>query len=122
MPSTTTYNFGDIILIAFPHTDLQGVFKKPAVVLYDSGDQDILVARVTSQAYAAAADYKVIEWKKCGLLTESYIRAGKQVTLEKQYIVKKLGALSISEIQNLKTILKRILLDGYLLDSGNHNL
>jgi hypothetical protein len=32
----TDYNFGDIILIGFPHSDLQGVSKRPAIVLYDS--------------------------------------------------------------------------------------
>jgi mRNA interferase MazF len=37
-----TYNLGDIVLIGFPHTDLQGVSKRPAIVLYDSGDQDVL--------------------------------------------------------------------------------
>lgn len=47
----TTYNFGDIVLIGFPHTDLQGVSKRPTIVLYDSGDQDVLVARVTTQEY-----------------------------------------------------------------------
>ena len=41
-----TYKFGDIVLIGFPHTDLQGISKRPAVVLYDSGDQDVLVARL----------------------------------------------------------------------------
>jgi len=39
----TTYNFGDIVLIGFPHTDLQGISKRPAVVLYDSGDRDVPV-------------------------------------------------------------------------------
>ena len=63
-----SYNFGDIVLLGFPHTDLKGVSKRPAVVLYDSGDQDIPVARVTTQPYSAEADYRVIEWKKCGLL------------------------------------------------------
>jgi mRNA interferase MazF len=43
-----TYNFGDIVLIGFPHTDLQGVSKRPAIVLFDSGDQDVLVARCKS--------------------------------------------------------------------------
>jgi mRNA interferase MazF len=105
----TTYNFGDIILIGFPHTDLRGVSKRPGVVLYDSGDQDILVARITTQAYSTEADYKVIEWKKCGLLTEPYIRTGKQATLEKQYIVRRLGALSVIENENLKAILRQIL-------------
>ncbi len=31
--------------------------------------------------------------KECGLLTESYIRLGKQATIEKIYIIRKLGAL-----------------------------
>jgi len=41
MPYMTTYNFGDVILIGFPHTDLQGISKRPALVLYDAGDQDV---------------------------------------------------------------------------------
>jgi mRNA interferase MazF len=55
------YNFGDIVLIGFPHTDLQGVSKRPAIVLYDSGDQDVLVARVTTQEYRTEADYEIRE-------------------------------------------------------------
>jgi mRNA interferase MazF len=104
----TTYRFGDIILIAFPHTDLQEVSKRPAIVLYDSGDQDVLVARVTTQEYRSEEDYKIGEWKKCGLLGESYIRLGKQVTIGKRLILRKLGALETTEIDVLKSILKRM--------------
>ena len=32
----TTYKFGDIVLIGFPHTDFQGMSKRPSVVLYAS--------------------------------------------------------------------------------------
>jgi len=74
----TTYDFGDIVLIGFPLTDMQGVFKRPALVLYDAGDLDVLVARITTQKYSSEADYKIIEWKKGGLLAESFIRLGKQ--------------------------------------------
>ena len=105
----TTYKFGDIVLIGFPHTDLQGMSKRPSVVLYDSGDQDVLVARITTQQYTTEADYKVADWKKCGLLAESYIRLGKQATIEKQYILKRLGTLASPEIRNLKSVLKQIL-------------
>jgi hypothetical protein len=45
----TIYKFGDIVLIGFPHTDLQGISKRPAIVLYDSGDQDVLLARIITQ-------------------------------------------------------------------------
>ena len=57
----TAYNFGDVVLICFPHSDLQGVSKRPALVLYDSGDQDVLVSRITTQEYTTEADYKVIK-------------------------------------------------------------
>jgi mRNA interferase MazF len=54
----TSYNFGDIVLIGFPHTDLQGISKRPAIVLYDSGDQDVLLARITTQEYTTETDYE----------------------------------------------------------------
>jgi mRNA interferase MazF len=74
----TSYKSGDIVLIEFPHTDLQGISKRPAIVLYDSGDQDILLARVTTQEYTTETDYKILDWQKSGLLAESYIRLSKQ--------------------------------------------
>jgi len=67
----TSYNFGDIVLIGFPHTDLQGISKRPAIVLYDSGDQDVLLARITTQKYTTEIDYKILDWQKSGLLAES---------------------------------------------------
>lgn len=82
--------------------------KRPAFVLYDSGDQDILVARVTTQQYLTKADYKILNWEESGLLAESYIRLDKQATIEKQYIIKNLGKLESSEIENVKVILRKI--------------
>ncbi len=84
----TSYSFGDIVLIGFPHTDLQGISKRPAIVLYDSDDQDVLLARITTQEYITVTDYKILDWQKGGLLAESYVRLGKQATIEKRYIVK----------------------------------
>jgi mRNA interferase MazF len=104
----TTYKFGDIVLVGFPHTDLQGVSKRPAIVLHDSGDQDVLVARVTTQEYRNEGDYNIRDWSKCGLLGESYIRLGKQATIEKRFIIRKLGTLEAKDIEVLKSILKRM--------------
>ena len=104
----TTYKFGDIVLVGFPHTDLQGVSKRPAIVLHDSGDQDVLVARVTTQEYRNEGGYNIRDWSKCGLLGESYIRLGKQATIEKRFIIRKLGTLEAKDIEVLKSILKRM--------------
>lgn len=104
----TDYNFGDIILVEFPHTDLQQTSKRPALILYDSDDQDVLVARITTQQHSTETDYKILNWTKSGLLAESYIRLGKQATIEKQYIIKRLGNLEISEKENIKSTLRKI--------------
>jgi mRNA interferase MazF len=87
----TPYRFGDIVLIGFPYIDLRGVSKRPAIVLYDSGDQDILVARVTTQEYMSKGDYKILDWEKGGLLVESYVRLSKQATIDKRYIKIRIG-------------------------------
>jgi len=104
----TSYNFGDIVLIGFPHTDLQGISKRPAIVLYDSGDQDVLLARITTQEYTTETDYKILDWPKSGLLAESYIRLGRQATIEKRFIIRKLGTLEAKDTEVLKSILKRM--------------
>ena len=101
-----TYSFGNIVLIGFPYTDMKGISKRPALILFDSGDQDILVSRVTTQKYITETDYKIIRWKESGLLAESYVRLCKQATIEKQYIVRLLGKLSDSEIEATRSILR----------------
>ena len=68
------YSFGDVILVGFPHTDYSKVSKRPALVIYDGEDQDILLARITSQQYFSEADYSLTDWQKGGLITESYVR------------------------------------------------
>ena len=108
MLSMTVYKLGDIVLIGFPHTDFRNISKRPAIVLYDSGDQDVLVARITSQVYTTETDYKIRNWKECGLIKDSYIRLGKQATIEKAYVVKQLGILDDLEIEKLQAILKII--------------
>jgi len=99
---TPSYKFGHVILVGFPHTDLRNLSKRPAVILYDSGDKDVLVARITTQQYTTESDYKIQKWKESGLITESYIRLGKLATIEKAYIVKLLGKLSDSETEQIK--------------------
>jgi hypothetical protein len=60
-----------------------------------------LFVKVSPPSYSTEADYRVIEWEKCGLLAESFIRLVKQATVEKLYIVRKLGTLPVTELENV---------------------
>lgn len=50
------YQFGDVVLIAFPFTDLSETKKRPALVVLDADDNDVLVARINSRRVGSDKD------------------------------------------------------------------
>lgn len=85
MPSTTvttSYQKGDLLLIDFPFATGTRSKTRPAMVMLDAGDSDVVVARVTSQNARTADDVPLSEWKGAGLLNASVVRLNKLVTLE----------------------------------------
>ena len=54
MPPTTSYSFGDIILVPFPFTDQSATKRRPAVVIssakYHGERPDLIIMAVTSQS------------------------------------------------------------------------
>jgi mRNA interferase MazF len=57
----------------------------------DTGDNDLIVCRITRRIYTTAYDVNVSNWKSSGLLLPSIIRVHKIATLDKILIDKKLG-------------------------------
>ena len=102
----TTYDFGTIVLLNFPHTNLQQSAKRPALVVFDEGDDDIVVARITSQPQTGMHDFEIANWRQVGLLFPSWARAGKLATLEKTTIQRVIGKLAPNECATIKNILQ----------------
>ncbi len=94
-----TYSIGDVLLIDFPYADTRGVKKRPALLVFDAGDADVIVARVTGQLYNSPYDVKVGNWRRAGLRMESIVRLHKLATLEKAIIDKSLGRLEPGDLQ-----------------------
>jgi mRNA interferase MazF len=83
----TTYRPGDVVLLAFPFTDGIRQKQRPALVLLDTGDPDIVVARITSQPYTTAFDVALSDQAEAGLLLPSVVRLHKLATLEKGQLI-----------------------------------
>ncbi len=89
-----TYQPGDIVLLSFPFGDATGSRRRPALVLLDTGDNDIVVARVTSQLARDQFDVQLEDWSSAGLLLPSIVRLHKLATLEKRLVETRLGRLA----------------------------
>ena len=76
--------FGDIVLLQFPFSDTQSVKRRPALVIWDSPDDDVLVCRITSHAYHTEMDVVIENWETIGLLAPSVVRIHKIACLEKK--------------------------------------
>ncbi len=98
MPPTTSYSFGDIVLVSFPFTDQSAAKQRPAVVVsieaYHRTRRDLIITAVTSQMRPTpgVGDVPVKDWQDAGLLKPSAIKAV-IATVEHALVIKRLGRL-----------------------------
>ena len=101
----TSYQKGDLLLVTFPFADVGQSKRRPAMVVADTGDSDVLLARVTTQSSRDVFDVELVEWKAAGLLAPSVVRLHKLATINKSLVGKRLGTLAASDRKNVATIL-----------------
>jgi mRNA interferase MazF len=95
------YKPADVLLLSFPFSDTATSKRRPALVLLDTGDDDIVVARITSQAPQTKFDLQIREWQSAGLMLPSVVRIHKLATLQKSLIQRQLGNLTTTDWENI---------------------
>lgn len=111
MPNTTGYEFGDVVLVAFPFTNQLGSKQRPAVVIsspaYKQSKPDVILMAITSQVKAKLAfvETPIEHWQTAGLLKFSIIKPV-MFTVESSLIRKGLGRLSEVDSGQLRQVLK----------------
>lgn len=96
------YEFGDIVLIAFPFTDHVGQKQRPAVVVsspdYNSRRPDLIAMAITSQLRGERefAEVMIDGWKEAGLLKRSAIKPV-IFTVEQHLVRRRLGKLNADD-------------------------
>jgi mRNA interferase MazF len=97
----TVYEFGDILLVDFPHSGSEQAKRRPALVILDIADADVLLAPITTRERTGPGDIKIQDWQEAGLLRESWARLAKVASLEKRIVTRRLGRLSGPDRRNL---------------------
>ncbi|MED7789647.1 type II toxin-antitoxin system PemK/MazF family toxin [Francisella sp. 19X1-34] len=101
-----SYNFGDIVLVNFPFTNLKKTKKRPAVIIsseeYNNNRPDVILMAITSQIRTPldfGSSY-IVKWQESGLPKPSLLKP-LIATIEQEYIDKKLGSLVYADKENL---------------------
>ena len=98
-------SFGDIVLLRFPYSSVADSKKRPAFVIQDTDDGDVIVCRITSKIYNSKYDFYIERWAGLGLKLSSVIRLHKIATLEKSMVEKVIGSFGHTEKQAISDIL-----------------
>jgi mRNA interferase MazF len=91
-----TYQPGETLLLKFPFSNVEEAKHRPALVVLDVGDNDIVVARITTHISRSSFDVEIKNWREAGLKARSFVRLHKLATLEKNLVDRKLGKLTPS--------------------------
>ena len=94
-----------MLLVAFPFVAEAQNNRRPAIVVADTGDQDILLARVTTQKSRDKFDLELVDLKSAGLLATSVVRLHKLATINKSLIQRHPGRLSDSDRNQVASLL-----------------
>ena len=100
--------FGDFVLLKFPFTDGKSYKKRPALIINDYDDGDIIVCRITSQIYDTKNDYYLDNWSDAGLKLPSVVRVHKIATLDKSLVETRMGKLDNKSKKSITQIIKNI--------------
>jgi len=88
---------GDLVLIAFPFTDLTGQKRRPALIVGRVQSDDLLVAFITTQIVLAHPPAALLigpndpEFLQTGLKTSSIVRLDKLATLHRRLVSRRLN-------------------------------
>ena len=101
----------DVVIVKFPFASSIKYKARPAVVIssdmYNNCSRDTLFVLAISSNINNRLDFelKVINWEVCGLLKPSIFKSA-IATIEKNYILTKVGTLSAIDREHLEKLIK----------------
>jgi len=102
---------GDVVVIPFPFSNLTGAKRRPAVVIADLQEDDLILCQITSKKVRDEYSITIFEddFKEGSLKQESNVRPNKIFTADKNIILYKIGSLKQEIVERIiETIIEII--------------
>ena len=108
---TTIVQLGDVVLVRFPFTDLSTAKLRPALVLATHGNDLTIVGIFSTSPQPLRETWISLSsrdpaFPQTGLKTSSVIKAERIAVIEQSVLVRKLGSLAPSQMEEVKRAVK----------------
>jgi len=102
---------GDVVVVAFPFTDLSASKRRPALVIAKASENDLILAQITSKFFNDFYSIKIDEndFENGGLRIPSNIRANKLFTADTSIIIYKAGNLKPEKTNEVINVIINLL-------------
>ena len=99
---------GDVVVTTFPFADRTGTKLRPALVLRDTGDNDLIVALISTRASRSEFDAPLADWQQAGLAQPSIARVDKVLTTAKTRLRGPVGSLTPRDWAQVRARVRRL--------------
>ncbi len=106
-----TYKQFDVVVVPFPFTDRAATKKRPALIISDAtafnkSTFKSVMAMITTASHSPwALDVPIMDLASAGVKAKSIVRM-KLFTLDDALVIKKIGKLALSDLDNIKKSLQ----------------
>ncbi|MEO8540133.1 MAG: type II toxin-antitoxin system PemK/MazF family toxin [bacterium] len=96
---------GEVVIVRFPFSDQRTFKRRPALVIADAHDGDILLARITTALVNESTDLFVTDWQSAGLIRPSWVRLAKLAIIRETDIGQTIGTFANQDAINARRAL-----------------
>ena len=91
---------GEVVVIAFPQTDLKAGKRRPALVLVDLPGDDLILCQITSRARSdeSSITLDIADFERGQLAHSSFVRPQRLFTVEQRVILYSVGKVNTSKL------------------------
>jgi mRNA interferase MazF len=102
---------GEVVVIPFPFSDLSDSKRRPALVLADLPDNDILLCQITSRRAHddLTVPLRIKDFSSGSLPIDSFIRPTRNFTADKNIIIRKAGRVHESVVKEAIDIIVNLI-------------
>jgi mRNA interferase MazF len=114
MPSTTTYERGQVVVVNIPFSDQSGSKRRPALILsveaFHRRLPDVIACPISSQPRFSEkpgpGDHPLRHWREVGLRYRSAARISNLLAVDKRIIERTLGYLAQEDLDGVRERLR----------------